>query len=145
MDRARIAVFDTTLRDGEQSPGCSMNMREKMRIARQLDRLGVDVIEAGFPIASDGDFEAVQAIAAAVRRPTIAALARCCTPDIERAWEALKGAARAIVARVVGTASGSADSTRRGRARPKRRRSGAPSVFSTNTLSTSASADGLTR
>jgi 2-isopropylmalate synthase len=94
MDRARIAVFDTTLRDGEQSPGCSMNMREKMRIARQLDRLGVDVIEAGFPIASDGDFEAVQAIAAAVRRPTIAALARCCTPDIERAWEALKGAAR---------------------------------------------------
>jgi 2-isopropylmalate synthase len=61
MDRARIAVFDTTLRDGEQSPGCSMNMREKMRIARQLDRLGVDVIEAGFPIASDGDFEAVQA------------------------------------------------------------------------------------
>ena len=94
MDRARIAVFDTTLRDGEQSPGCSMNMREKMRIARQLDRLGVDVIEAGFPIASDGDFEAVQAIAAAVRRPVIAALARCCTPDIERAWEALKGAAR---------------------------------------------------
>ena len=77
MDRARITVFDTTLRDGEQSPGCSMNMREKMRIARQLDRLGVDVIEAGFPIASDGDFEAVQAIAAAVRRPIIAALARC--------------------------------------------------------------------
>ena len=68
MDRARIAVFDTTLRDGEQSPGCSMNMREKMRIARQLDRLGVDVIEAGFPIASDGDFEAVQAIAAAIGR-----------------------------------------------------------------------------
>jgi 2-isopropylmalate synthase len=94
MERARITVFDTTLRDGEQSPGCSMNMQEKLRMARQLDRLGVDVIEAGFPIASDGDFEAVQAIAAAVRRPVIAGLARACPPDIERAWQALKGAAR---------------------------------------------------
>src|SRR6201997_395286 len=94
MERARITVFDTTLRDGEQSPGCSMNVQEKLRMARQLDRLGVDVIEAGFPIASDGDFEAVQAIAAAVRRPIIAGLARACTPDIDRAWQALKGAAR---------------------------------------------------
>jgi len=94
MERAWITVFDTTLRDGEQSPGCSMNVQEKLRMARQLDRLGVDVIEAGFPIASDGDFEAVQAIAAAVRRPVIAGLARACTPDIERAWQALKGAAR---------------------------------------------------
>src|SRR5438552_13020853 len=94
MERARITVFDTTLRDGEQSPGCSMNVPEKLRMAHQLDRLGVDVIEAGFPIASDGDFEAVQAIAAAVRRPVIAGLARACTPDIERAWQALKGAAR---------------------------------------------------
>jgi len=94
MERARITVFDTTLRDGEQSPGCSMNVQEKLRMARQLDRLGVDVIEAGFPIASDGDFEAVQAIAAAVRRPVIAGLARACTPDIERAWQALEGAAR---------------------------------------------------
>jgi len=94
MERARITVFDTTLRDGEQSPGCSMNVQEKLRMARQLDRLGVDVIEAGFPIASDGDFEAVQAIAAAVRRPVIAGLARACAPDIERAWQALKGAAR---------------------------------------------------
>src|SRR5438552_16659570 len=94
MDRVRITVFDTTLRDGEQSPGCSMNVHEKLRMAHQLDRLGVDVIEAGFPIASDGDFEAVQAIAAAVRRPVIAGLARACTPDIERAWQALKGAAR---------------------------------------------------
>jgi len=94
MERTRITVFDTTLRDGEQSPGCSMNVQEKLRMARQLDRLGVDVIEAGFPIASDGDFEAVQAIAAAVRRPVIAGLARACTPDIERAWQALKGAAR---------------------------------------------------
>src|ERR1700758_5315873 len=94
MERARITVFDTTLRDGEQSPGCSMNVQEKLRMARQLDRLGVDVIEAGFPIASDGDFEAVQAIAAVVRRPIIAGLARACRPDIERAWEALQDAAR---------------------------------------------------
>jgi len=93
-ERARITVFDTTLRDGEQSPGCSMNQQEKLRLAHQLDRLGVDVIEAGFPIASDGDFESVKAIAAAVRRPIIAGLARACRPDIERAWEALRDAAR---------------------------------------------------
>jgi 2-isopropylmalate synthase len=93
MERVRITVFDTTLRDGEQSPGCSMNVQEKLRMAHQLDRLGVDVIEAGFPIASDGDFEAVKAIAAAIRRPTIAGLARACKLDIERAWEALRGAA----------------------------------------------------
>ena len=94
MDRTRITVFDTTLRDGEQSPGCSMNAQEKLRLAHQLDRLGADVIEAGFPIASDGDFAAVQAIAAVVRRPMIAALARACTQDIERAWQAVKHAAR---------------------------------------------------
>jgi len=93
-ERARITVFDTTLRDGEQSPGCSMNQQEKLRLAHQLDRLGVDVIEAGFPIASDGDFESVRAIASAVRRPIIAGLARACRPDIERAWEALQHAAR---------------------------------------------------
>src|ERR1700732_749831 len=93
-ERARITVFDTTLRDGEQSPGCSMKHQEKLRLAPQLARLGVDVIEAGFPIASDGDFEAVRGIAAVVRRPIIAALARACRPDIERAWQALQGAAR---------------------------------------------------
>jgi 2-isopropylmalate synthase len=93
-ERARIRVFDTTLRDGEQSPGCSMNHQEKLRLAHQLDRLGVDVIEAGFPIASDGDFAAVQAVAQVVRRPIIAGLARAYAPDIERAWEALKEAAR---------------------------------------------------
>ena len=92
--RARITIFDTTLRDGEQSPGCSMNRQEKLRLAHQLDRLGVDVIEAGFPIASDGDFESVKAIASVVRRPIIAGLARACRPDIERAWEALRDAAR---------------------------------------------------
>src|SRR5882762_1393265 len=94
MERARITVFDTTLRDGEQSPGCSMNVHEKLRMAHLLDRPGADVIEAGFPIASEGDFQAVKGIAAAVRRPIIAGLARACALDIERAWEALKGAAR---------------------------------------------------
>lgn len=94
MERERIAIFDTTLRDGEQSPGCSMNVEEKLRLARQLDRLGVDMIEAGFPIASDGDFEAVRAIAASVRRPIIAGLARARREDIERAWDALRHAAR---------------------------------------------------
>ena len=94
MDRPRITIFDTTLRDGEQSPGCSMNVQEKLRLAQQLDRLGVDVIEAGFPIASDGDFEAVQSIAASLRRPIIAGLARACTGDVDRAWQALQGAAR---------------------------------------------------
>src|SRR6195256_1775398 len=99
----RITIFDTTLRDGEQSPGCSMNVSEKLRMAHQLDRLGVDVIEAGFPIASEGDFAAVRAIAAVIRRPIIAGLARACRPDIERAWEALKEAARSRIHVVLAT------------------------------------------
>ena len=94
MEGTRITVFDTTLRDGEQSPGCSMNVQEKVRLGRQLDQLGVDVIEAGFPIASDGDFAAVQAIAAAVPRPVIAGLARASRHDIERAAKALQSAIR---------------------------------------------------
>ena len=94
MVPARITIFDTTLRDGEQSPGCSMNVEEKLRLGIQLDRLGVDVLEAGFPIASEGDFRAVQSVAAAIRRPIIAALARARKEDIERAWQALQGAAR---------------------------------------------------
>jgi len=100
---ARITIFDTTLRDGEQSPGCTMNQQEKLRLADHLDRLGVDVIEAGFPIASDGDFESVKAISIAVRRPIIAALARACQPDIERAWEALKHAAQPRIHIVLAT------------------------------------------
>ena len=88
----KVHIFDTTLRDGEQSPGCSMTLEEKLRMARQLERLNVDVLEAGFPISSEGDFKAVQAISAEVRQPTIAALARAHRPDIERAWEAIKGA-----------------------------------------------------
>jgi 2-isopropylmalate synthase len=94
MAKPKITVFDTTLRDGEQSPGCSMTVTEKLSMARQLDRLGVDVIEAGFPIASQGDFEAVQAIAREVRRPVIAALARCTQGDVERAFDAVRHAAR---------------------------------------------------
>src|SRR6516165_8653257 len=90
----KILIFDTTLRDGEQSPGCSMNLEEKLEMARQLDRLGVDILEAGFPIASPGDFEAVKAIAREVRRPIIAALARASDLDIDRAWAAVKEAAR---------------------------------------------------
>jgi len=91
--REHVLIFDTTLRDGEQSPGCSMTWAEKLRLAHQLDHLGADVIEAGFPIASDGDFRAVQAVARNVRRPVIAALARCCRDDIDRTWQALSGAA----------------------------------------------------
>ena len=90
----RITIFDTTLRDGEQSPGCSMNLEEKVRFARQLEKLGVDVIEAGFPISSDGDFAAVEAVAAACRGTTVAALCRTTEQDIRRAWEALRHAAR---------------------------------------------------
>jgi len=92
--RERLIVFDTTLRDGEQAPGCSMSGREKLRVARALAELGVDVIEAGFPAASDGDFESVRAVARAVRGPAICALARCATADIERAWDALRHAER---------------------------------------------------
>ena len=90
----KLYIFDTTLRDGEQSPGCSMNLEEKLQMARQLDRLGVDILEAGFPIASQGDYDAVSAIAEEIRRPTIAALARANQLDIDRAWAALKGAAK---------------------------------------------------
>jgi 2-isopropylmalate synthase len=92
MQRERIVIFDTTLRDGEQSPGCSMNLDEKLLIARQLDVLGVDVIEAGFPISSRGDFAAVQKVASEVRRPIIAALARAKKEDIECAWDAVNKA-----------------------------------------------------
>jgi len=92
--RERLVIFDTTLRDGEQAPGCSMNGREKLRIARALAELDVDVIEAGFPAASQGDFEAVRTIAAEVEGPSICGLARCGDSDIERAWAALSAAAR---------------------------------------------------
>ncbi len=86
----RIFIFDTTLRDGEQSPGATMNLREKVRLARQLEKLGVDIIEAGFPAASQGDFEAVQNIARAVKNCQVAGLARAVKSDIQTAWEAVK-------------------------------------------------------
>ncbi len=90
----RITIFDTTLRDGEQSPGCSMNLEEKVRLARRLEALGVDVIEAGFPISSEGDFLAARAVADECRRVTVAALCRTTEADVWRAWEAIREAAR---------------------------------------------------
>jgi 2-isopropylmalate synthase len=93
-DPNRVVIFDTTLRDGEQSPGCSMNLGEKLEMARVLRDLGVDVIEAGFPIASPGDFESVQAIARTIQGPIICGLARCNSSDIDRAAEAVKDAMR---------------------------------------------------
>ncbi|MCY6372025.1 2-isopropylmalate synthase [Clostridium ganghwense] len=90
----KIQIFDTTLRDGEQTPGVSLNVQEKLEIAKQLEMLEVDVIEAGFPIASNGDFEAVKAIAKEIKKPIINALARANKKDIDRAWEALKYAER---------------------------------------------------
>ena len=88
----RIKIFDTTLRDGEQSPGCSMNLPEKIEMAKQLEKLGVDIIEAGFAIASPMDHKSVQAIAGAVTNCTVASLARCTKGDIDAAWDAVKGA-----------------------------------------------------
>ncbi|MDH4226164.1 MAG: 2-isopropylmalate synthase [Deltaproteobacteria bacterium] len=90
----RVRIFDTTLRDGEQSPGASMNVEEKIRVARQLAKLGVDVIEAGFAFSSPGDFEAVRRIAHEVEGPIVCSLARAKQDDIDSAWEALKGAPR---------------------------------------------------
>src|ERR1700751_359109 len=90
----RIYIFDTTLRDGEQSPGCSMTVPEKLRMARKLVDLGVDILEAGFPIASDGDFEAVDAVSREYPWANVAALARACTLDVERAAASLTHAKR---------------------------------------------------
>ena len=90
----RVTIFDTTLRDGEQSPGCSMNVPEKLRMAAKLVDLGVDILEAGFPIASEGDFEAVEAISREFPEERIAGLARCCTLDVERAAASLRHAKR---------------------------------------------------
>ncbi|MCJ7652650.1 MAG: 2-isopropylmalate synthase, partial [Actinobacteria bacterium] len=90
----RVYIFDTTLRDGEQSPGISLGVREKLEIAEQLQRLGVDIIEAGFPAASPGDLEAVRQIAGRVKDSVVCALARAVADDIDKAWEAVKGAAQ---------------------------------------------------
>ena len=99
----KLIIFDTTLRDGEQSPGFSMNTEEKLQLAHQLEALGVDILEAGFPIASDDDAQAVSLIAREIRRPVIAGLARCCSADIERAGESLKPAARSRIHTFIAT------------------------------------------
>src|SRR3954462_14691718 len=103
MTDDRVIIFDTTLRDGEQSPGISLNTGEKLEIAQQLARLGVDIIEAGFPIASPGDFQAVQAIAREVEGPVIAGLARANPADVDRAWEAVRDAQRPRIHTFVST------------------------------------------
>src|ERR1700730_4470503 len=90
----RVLIFDTTLRDGEQSPGISLNRQEKLEIAHQLARLGVDIIEARFPITAPGDFESVQAIAREVHGPVICGLARTSKQDIDAAWEAVRDSER---------------------------------------------------
>jgi 2-isopropylmalate synthase len=87
-----VKIFDTTLRDGEQSPGCSMNLKEKLEMAKQLERLKIDVIEAGFAIASPGDFESVQLVANEIKNATVASLARSTEKDISTAYEAIKTA-----------------------------------------------------
>lgn len=94
METNKVIIFDTTLRDGEQSPGATLNTEEKLEIAKQLARLGVDVIEAGFPASSPGDLEAVRRIAREVEGPTICGLARCVKSDIDAAWEAVRDAAK---------------------------------------------------
>ena len=99
----RIRIFDTTLRDGEQSPGASMNIEEKLEVARQLARLKVDVIEAGFPISSQGDFDAVRAIAETIKGPAVAALCRTRDEDIDRAWEAISEARSPVIHTFIAT------------------------------------------
>src|SRR4029079_8750658 len=99
----RVLIFDTTLRDGEQSPGISLNTTEKLEIAQQLARLGVDVIEAGFPITSPGDFEAVQEIARSVEGPIVAGLARTQAEDIDAAYNAVRDAERARIHTFIST------------------------------------------
>lgn len=99
----RVYIFDTTLRDGEQSPGVSLNTVEKLQIAKQLARLGVDIIEAGFPISSPGDFQAVRAIAREVKGVTVAGLSRANFQDIDRAWEAVKEAEQARIHTFIAT------------------------------------------
>ncbi len=98
-----VKIFDTTLRDGEQSPGATMNVAEKVRIAEQLEKLNVDIIEAGFPISSEGDFEAVREIAKKVKRSQVAALARANPQDIDRAWQAIKGARHPLLHTFIST------------------------------------------
>jgi 2-isopropylmalate synthase len=103
MNAEHIAIFDTTLRDGEQSPGCSMNLAEKIRLAERIEDIGVDVLEAGFPIASDGDFKSVIAVAEVCRKTTVAALCRAVEADVIKAIEALKKAKKSRIHTFIAT------------------------------------------
>jgi len=103
MAKEKLIIFDTTMRDGEQSPGASMTKDEKLRIARQLERMRVDVIEAGFPAASDGDFDAVRAVASIVKASTVCGLARANESDIRRCGEAVRAAAQPRVHTFIAT------------------------------------------
>src|SRR5437763_10116182 len=93
-DPQMVRIFDTTLRDGEQSPGATLTLAEKLEIARHLEAMGVDIIEAGFPISSQGDFDSVKSIAGEISRSVVCGLARSTPKDVERAGEAVKGAAK---------------------------------------------------
>jgi len=110
MEPKRVKIFDTTLRDGEQSPGASLTIKEKVVMAKQLARLGVDVIEAGFPIASEGDFEAVKAVAQSVKGPSVCGLARANQKDIKRCWEAVKYAEKPRIHTFIATSKVHRDS-----------------------------------
>src|SRR5690554_3919456 len=101
--KRRVFIFDTTLRDGEQAPGCSMNHNEKLLVAEQLERLKVDVIEAGFAAASPGDFEAVKAVAELANHAAVASLSRALRPDIDAAWEAVRGARQPYIHTFIAT------------------------------------------
>src|SRR5476649_297041 len=102
-DKNRVVIFDTTMRDGEQAPGCSMNLEEKLRIAAVLEEMGVDVIEAGFPIASNGDFESVRKVSEIVTESIVCGLARAGAADIERAAEAIRPARRGRIHTFIST------------------------------------------
>src|SRR5688572_33071346 len=104
-EKDRVVIFDTTLRDGEQCPGATMTHEEKLEVAELLDTMGVDIIEAGFPIASNGDFEAVAEIAGVVRSATVAGLARAGLKDIDRAGEAVRKAKRPRIHTFISTSS----------------------------------------
>src|SRR4051794_18946450 len=134
----RVRIFDTTLRDGEQSPGIALNKQEKVEIALQLARLGVDIIEAGFPITSPGDFESVQAIAREVQGPVICGLARTSKQDIDAAWNAVRDSERPRIHTFIATSDihierklQTTRGTSRGRsARPWRTRAPTPTTSS---------------
>ena len=116
----RVVIFDTTLRDGEQAPGIALTKAEKVEIAEQLARLNVDILEAGFPISSVGEFEAVREIADSVKGPVIAALARTATGDVERAAEALKGADRWRIHTFISTSDVKTSARKSGSGTPRR-------------------------